>query len=73
MNAVIKPTAPEPEPVTPLTQDEINLIVQAARHNDEYFIYVFAIFTGLRIGEMLALTMMTLMTVLSELTSQWHT
>jgi integrase len=58
MNAVIKPTAPEPEPVTPLTQDEINLIVQAARHNDDYFIYVFSIFTGLRIGETLALTMM---------------
>jgi integrase len=36
---------------------EIKKIIQAAKDNDKYFIYVFALFTGMREGEILALSL----------------
>jgi integrase len=39
-----------------LSRESVDIIVAAAKGNIAYFIYVFAVFTGLRQGEVLALT-----------------
>lgn len=39
-----------------LSKQDINTLIEAAKGNDDLFIFLFAMFTGLRLGELLALT-----------------
>ncbi|MCL2188088.1 MAG: site-specific integrase [Defluviitaleaceae bacterium] len=56
LNAVVLPKITKLEKVNKaLSDDDVKILLQVARDNVKYFPFVFALFTGLRAGEMLAL------------------
>lgn len=56
MDNVTRPVYEKKEKKEVLTKDDINTLLNDFKSNDSLFIYVFALFSGLRQGEIMALT-----------------